>query len=182
MNTRQKLLVVTGLLALSPAWLAAQTEVSPVLVDSRVRVTTHSAPGLATAGTLESWDGESLELSGSGFAPQTIPLSDLAKLEISRGKKGHWLAGTLIGAGLGIGVGLVAASGNEAEPSDPSNLFEPFAAELGETTEDAGIVLLSTLAGAGLGALVGALIKTEKWEEVPIPTAAPQGPAAVARY
>jgi hypothetical protein len=174
MQTKLKLLVVTGLLTLSPAWLAAQTEVSPVLLDSRVRVTTHSAPGLATAGTLESWDGESFELVGSGFAPQTIPLSDLAKLEISRGKKGHWLAGTLIGAGLGIGVGLLAASGGTFDDPIDQSVFEQ--------STDAGIVIASTLAGAGLGALVGALIKTEKWEEVPIPKAVPQGPAAVARY
>jgi len=171
--------VLTGFLIVSPAGLSAQTDVSPVLLNSRVRVTTRSAPGLAAVGTLGAWDGHSLELSGSEFAPQTIPLSDVVRLEVSRGKKGHWLVGTLVGAGVGLGVGLIAASGNESEPTDPSNLFEPFAAELGETTEDAGIVLLSTLAGAGLGALVGALIKTEKWEDVPL--AARLGPPAVAR-
>jgi hypothetical protein len=53
---------------------------------------------------------------------------------------------------------------------------------MSEQGMDMSIVLASTLAGAGLGALVGALIKTEKWEEVPIPKAVPQGPAAVARY
>ena len=173
MNTRQKLLVVTGLLALSPAWLAAQTEVSPVLIDSRIRVTTHSAPGLATAGTLESWDGHSFELSGSGFAPQTIPLSDLAKLEISRGKKGHWLAGTLIGTGVGIGVGLLAASANNVDDPASDDPIEGIAHSVSEQGMDLSIVFLSTLAGAGLGALVGALIKTEQWEEVAIPTAAP---------
>jgi hypothetical protein len=182
MQTKLKLLVVTGLLTLSPAWLAAQTEVSPVLLDSRVRVTTHSAPGLATAGTLESWDGESFELVGSGFAPQTIPLSDLAKLEISRGKKGHWLAGTLIGAGLGIGVGLLVAAGDNVDDPASNDPFIGFAHSISEQGMDMSIVLVSTLAGAGLGALVGALIKTEKWEEVPIPKAVPQGPAAVARY
>jgi hypothetical protein len=181
MKTQLKLLVVTGLLALSPNWLAAQTEVSPVLLDSRVRVTTHSAPGLATAGTLESWNGHSLELSGSGFAPQTIPLSDLAKLEISRGKKGHWLAGTLIGTGLGIGAGLLAASANNVDDPASNDPFSGFAASVSEQGVDMSIVFVSTLAGAGLGALVGSLIKTEKWEEVPIPTTAPRGPATVAR-
>jgi len=173
MKTQLKLLVVTGLLALSPNWLAAQTEVSPVLLDSRVRVTTHSAPDLATAGTLESWDGHSLELSGSGFAPQTIPLSDLAKLEISRGKKGHWLAGTLIGTGVGVLAGLIIAQ-NTTTDVDPESVVE--------AANDAGIVAISALSGMVIGAAIGGLIKTEKWEEVPLPTVAPQGPAAVARY
>jgi hypothetical protein len=147
-----------------------------VLLDSRVRVTTHSAPGLATAGTLESWNGHSLELSGSGFAPQTIPLSDLAKLEISRGKKGHWLAGTLIGTGAGVVAGLIIAQNSTADV-DPENWFSGMA----EPMEDAGIVAISGLSGMVIGAVIGGLIKTEKWEEVPIPTTAPQGPAAVAR-
>lgn len=181
MNTKQKLLAVTGLLVLSPAWLAAQTEVSPVLIDSRIRVTTHSAPGLESVGTFDSWDGSSLELSGANLAPQTIPLSDLAKLEISRGKKGHWGKGALIGTGLGLVAGIIAARIDQVEIDDSNWLFAGSEEQL-EPISDAAIVFVSTVTGAALGGIIGALIKTERWEEVPLPTATPQEPPAVARY
>jgi hypothetical protein len=48
--------------------------------------------------------------------------------------------------------------------------------------EDAGIVAISALSGMVIGAVIGGLIKTEQWEEVPLPSAAPRGPPAVARY
>ena len=150
-------------------------------VDSRVRVTLRTGPGLEYVGNLDAWQGESLELSGSGLAHQSIPLSDLAKLEISRGKKGHWLVGALIGTGVGIGAGLLISSGNNADDPASNDPFSGFAGSVAEQGTNMGIVFVSTLAGAGLGALVGALIKTEKWEEVPIPRASPQGPATVAR-
>ncbi|MEJ2548682.1 MAG: hypothetical protein P8125_12865, partial [Gemmatimonadota bacterium] len=105
------------------------------------------------------------------------PLSDLATLEISRGKKGHWVRGTLIGTVIGITAGLIIAQNSTADV-DPDNWFSGAA----EPLEDAGIVFLSTLSGMVLGAAVGGLIKTEKWEDVPLPDGEPLSLEAVARY
>jgi hypothetical protein len=177
MQTKLGLLVLAVISASFPAGLLAQTAESPVPLESRVRVTTRSAPGLESVGALDSWDGTSLELSGSDFELRTIPLSDLATLEISRGKKGHWVLGTLVGTGIGIAAGLIIAQNSTADV-DPDNWFSGMA----EPAEDAGIVFLSTLSGMVLGAAVGAMIKTEKWEDVPLPDGEPLSLATVARY
>jgi hypothetical protein len=169
MQTKLGLLVLAALSASFPAGLLAQTAESPVPLDSRVRVTTRSAPGLESVGALAAWDGTSLELSGSDFELETIPLSDLATLEISRGKKGHWVRGTLIGTAIGITAGLISA-----QNSNTDNPFEPLA--------DATGVILSALSGMVLGAAVGGLIKTEKWEDVPLPGGEPLSQETVARY
>ena len=182
MRLRHRLFMATTILSLSPAGLAGQTATSPIPADSRIRVTTHAGPGLEYVGSLDAWRGDSLEMSGSGLNHQAIPLSDLAKLEISRGRKGHWLVGALIGTGVGLGAGLLATSANNADDPASNDPISGAAGAIAEQTFDVGIVFVSTLAGAGIGALVGALIKTEKWEEVPIPTTVPKGPATVARH
>jgi len=171
-----RITVATGLLAALPGWVTAQTATSPVLLDSRVRVTTESSPDSPSVGSLREWDAGSIELSASGSAPMTIPLTDVMRLEISRGKKGHALAGTVAGAAVGLVLGLVAVSSTQ-EP-DPDAWFRLSESE--ENTLQAGAVVVTTLAGAGLGALIGALIKTEEWEDVRIPEEMMGGPPTVA--
>ena len=170
MQAKLGLLMLAALSASFPAGLLAQTAESPVPLDSRVRVTTRSAPGLESVGALAAWDGTSLELSGSDFELETIPLSDLATLEISRGKKGHWVRGTLIGTVIGITAGLISAQNSTVDDYP----LEPLA--------DATGVFLSALSGMVLGAAVGSLIKTEKWEDVPLPGGEPLSQETVARY
>lgn len=177
MHPKLHVLVVTGFLAIFPASLLAQTEVSPVLLDSRVRLTMRSPPGLAAVGTLDAWDRRSLELAGLDSVPRMIPLSDVVRLEVSRGKKGHALTGLAIGAAAGLAVGGVTTA-------LISSIWDE---SLDSRTEDIWIVAavvtgVTTVAGAGLGVVVGALIKTEKWEDVPLPATTRQGPAAVVRY
>jgi len=105
MHTKLHLLVLTGLLVLSPDLLIAQTDVSPVQLNSRVRVTTRSGPGSELVGNLSAWSTDSLELQQRGRSAALIPFSDVARLEISRGTKGHAGTGALIGAGLGALIG-----------------------------------------------------------------------------
>jgi hypothetical protein len=169
MQTKLHLLVVTGLLVVSPALLLAQTDISPVLLDSRVRVTLRSAPGL------DVWDGHSLELAGSDSIPRTIPLSDVVRLEVNRGKKGHALTGLAIGAAAGLAVGGVTMALASSNWDEADWFYED------RWTVAAIITGVTTVAGAGLGVVVGALIKTEDWEDVPLPATTRQDPAAVVR-
>jgi hypothetical protein len=126
--------------------LQAQAVSPPVPLDSRVRVTINAYTGPPVIGNVEAWDEQSIELERPGFAPMAIELSDIAKLEISRGERNHLLWGALIGAGIGVGVNALFVSLDEAE----------------------GISVVFVGLGAGLGALVGALIRTEKWQDVPL--------------
>jgi hypothetical protein len=169
MHTKLRVLLVTGLLIVSPASLLAQTEASPVLLDSRVRVTMRSAPGLAAVGTLDAWDRRSLELAGSDSVPRTIPLSDVVRLEVSRGKKGHALTGLAIGATAGVAAGVVTMAFAFSNGDEGDMFYED------RWAIAAVITAVTTVAGAGLGALVGALIKTEKWEDVPLPATIREG-------
>jgi len=154
-----------ALLALSAVSLQAQTAAPPVQLDSRIRVASRSDPGLEAVGALSSWTDESLQVARSGVAPISIPLSDVASLEVSRGTKRHTLVGMAAGAGLGLVVGLVAAN-NEREPDSMTGSAQEW-----ETATDARIVAFTTVLGTGIGALVGALIKTEKWDRVEGPGA-----------
>jgi hypothetical protein len=176
------LVMVMGLIPGSPAVLTAQTTEAAVPPGSRIRVTASSAPYAPQLGVLQAWQPETLVLDRPGLEPLTVPLPDVVKLEISRGKKGHWLTGTLFGTAVGIGTGLIIANASSVTDESPNDPLTGFAAAMAEEGMDIATVLVSTVAGAGLGALVGSLIKTESWEEIPMPAgSAPRDPAIVRR-
>jgi hypothetical protein len=149
-------IIVAATAAFFPVPLAGQDVAPPAPRDSRVRVTMEVPARREFVGTLESWDAESLSLSGPGGPPGRLELSDMAKLEISRGMKGNAGTGALIGAGVGLVGGIVGAALTD---------FENDAYGLGAFS----IVAYSTMGGSALGAVTGAFIKTEKWQEVSIP-------------
>ena len=156
MRQRIPFIAAAATAMLFPLPLAGQDVAPPAPRDSRVRVTMQVPAGMEYVGSLESWDAESLSLAGSGGPPGRLELSELAKLEVSRGMKGNAGTGALIGAGVGLVGGIVAGI-----------LFSP-------ENDDYGLVYMSiamsTFVGAtAIGAVTGAFIKTEKWQELPIP-------------
>jgi hypothetical protein len=153
-------LVVAELVAGVSDLSAQQSEV-PVAEGERVRVTKYSAPDPRFVGSLASWSADSLNLFRDALPDATIPLSDVAKLEISRGMHGHASTGALIGGGIGAVIGLAAVISAAADDnSDDWVEISPGEAALG------GLML--TGLGAGVGALIGLVIRTEEWEEVPL--------------
>jgi len=158
MRGRILFIAVAATAALFPVPLVGQDIAPPAPRDSRVRVTMEVPAGREFVGTLESWDAESLSLSGPGGPPGRLELSDMAKLEISRGMKGNAGTGALIGAGVGLVGGIVgAALAGYDDETDELGLARSL------------IVIYSTIGGSALGAVTGAFIKTEKWQEVSIP-------------
>jgi hypothetical protein len=88
-----------------------------------------------------------------------VPMPAIAKLDVTTGRRGHWLEGAGIGFLFGAVVGL--ASGDDS--SD-----QWFAYSAGEKALAGGF-------GFGLiGAGVGALIKSDKWAEVPLDQVRPR--------
>lgn len=78
----------------------------------------------------------------------TVPLSEVFRLEVSRGRKSRWLAGAAVGT---LGGPAVACA-----------LTRPC---LGR-----GTVVLAGLTGTA-GGLIGRALKSERWEEARRPTA-----------
>jgi hypothetical protein len=155
-------LLVTALATVAPGYLIGQTVAPPVQLDSRVRVTMRVPRGHEFVGRIDGWDERSLNLSVGDYQAQTFPLSDLAKLEISRGMKGNAGTGALIGAGIGLVAGVIGATQVDAE-KDAYGLAR-FA-----------IVFYSILGGTALGAVTGVFIRTEHWEDVTLPEAGAAG-------
>ncbi len=143
--------------AVSPAGATAP-------VGSRVRVTTSAEPASELVGAVEAWGPASVtvrEESAEPLATQ-VPLSDVARLEMSRGSQGHAGTGAWIGGGIGLAAGVALAI--FAAGADDDGLDN-----LGGTS---GVILgvgATTALGAGVGALIGSAVRTERWEEISIP-------------
>jgi len=86
-----------------------------------------------------------------------VHLSDMDKIKISRGIHGHGRQGVLIGGAIGIVLGLAAYASYRSNPylGEPRNSFAPLLTVVG-----GGVV------GGLLGAGIGALTRTERWERV----------------
>jgi hypothetical protein len=88
----------------------------------------------------------------SSSESREIQWADVGELQVSRGKHGHTVKGVLAGAAAwALTVGLMAAF----DTLDESGLGEP-------------LVIGGYLA---TGALVGSLVRTERWGEVALPSA-----------
>lgn len=154
----RRVMVLTAVLlsSLSIAALDAQTVAS----GDRVRVTAEARSGKLT-GTLVEWVQDTLYLAPDGSAERVtataIPLSTLSRLEISKGLRSNAGKGALIGGGIGllVGGGMSIIAGSTVDTEVTSTDYLVFT----------GLV---TLGGAGLGALIGALTKSERWEEYPL--------------
>ena len=110
-------------------------------------------------------------VSDSGRIPMNIPYAEITRLERSTGKHGHTLLGLGIGTAAGLGVGLAGAASSE------SSLIHFGPSE----------VVFVTIGFGAAGALIGHLMQSESWVEVPlarfdIPPAAPTdtAPPAIA--
>lgn len=140
---------VVGVLLLAVPSFGAEGE--PVLVPgARVRVT---APRLAPeplVGAVEALPGETLVLESRKRGPAVrIPLDEITRLEISRGRPRR--KGALLGAAIGGAVGLAITLSCSSE-SD---------------CDTAAVGALYGLGGLALGAAVGAAATRERWEDLP---------------
>lgn len=141
--------VLTVLLA---TLLVAQ-EPTRILPGARVRVTAPHLPGGRLQGALTRVDADTLVI---GSTP--VALHTLTRLEVSTGRRSHWRTG--LGVGFLVGAGLGAILG----------------ASVGNETGDICTATECALAGAGIvgtggmvvGALVGAMTHTDRWQEVPV--------------
>ena len=84
-----------------------------VTVGQLVRVSAPQAQIRNRAGDLVALDSEALTIA-RGNTRWTIPREQLTRLEVVRGRKGHWLTGLLIGTGAGFLGGMIAIEGGSS--------------------------------------------------------------------
>jgi hypothetical protein len=117
----------------------------------RVRVTVPTVDVSKEQATFQRVAGDTLVLSSASYA-----LADVTRLDVFAGRHGHPWNGMLVGF-LG---GAVAGAGIAVAATDPEDEFYGL------------VVLVGAGIGAGggllIGTAVGASIKTDKWEQVPL--------------
>lgn len=127
---------------------------------SRVRITVDRPSKHSHFGTLVSADADSLRFTTDSTGVVAIPTASVTRLERSRGRHSNAGRGAVIGGVIGGAAGIIlgiAASADESSYVDTGPEGVLFAtAILGAT-------------GAGLGALIGAASKRDRWEPVAIP-------------
>jgi small nuclear ribonucleoprotein (snRNP)-like protein len=126
-----------------PSWIQLQP-------GTRVRIW---LPGGSTVeGRLLTLDDRTLTLLSDANQNLSLSPESVAKFEVLKSRKGHWLAGALVGAIAGAAMGAVEEPGCTG----------------GDCYTRAENVVYSSI-GAGLvGALVGALSVTDQWAEIPL--------------
>ena len=141
-------------------------EAPPVGRGSHVRVTATSV-AKRLEGYVESIDNTTLTLRSDNRAMIALPLSTVTHLEVAVGRRGHVRTGALIGAGFGVLSIAVLCQGEDCFQS----------------SGDYGTAVLVTATTAAFGALIGTLIKSDKWIVIPTrPPSARLGPGSEPRH
>ena len=123
----------------------------------RVRVTAPDCALRGQAATFRALRADTLVLETT-----ECPLASVTRFDVSRGQKSRAGIGILVGAGAGALGAVIYCSQDKNELSDEGKcvLFDD------DTTPFQALIFGA--AGGIVGGFVGYLIKTDRWEEVPI--------------
>lgn len=89
-----------------------------------------------------------------------LPLDSVARLEVYQDRRANTAQGAAAGGVAGFFVGLVVGMDKKAECEEQGKWMCG--------VEGGGWATAGLMGGAAVGALVGSLIKTDRWEEVPL--------------
>jgi hypothetical protein len=148
----------TATVAAVSVWLTAVLAGAPcpaqddVATGARLRVTAPALAAKPIVGTLLGATEREVVLSVSGAGRMPIPRAAITRLERSQGRHGHAVMGLLINAVAGAAVCVAV------------DLQDP---ETGTAQEYAMVGAFGAGLGALAGAGVGALVRTQRWAELP---------------
>jgi hypothetical protein len=148
---RSVLLVAAALTPLLPSKTSAQW----LYPGQSIRVTAPQRRVQRQSGQLEWLDADSVVILGSA-GRRVIPRELLTAVDSLRGTHGHAMVGLAAGAVVGFVVGAALLSPESSGCNGSGNY--------GETCSMSRIGIV--VGSAGLGALVGALIRTDQWAPV----------------
>jgi hypothetical protein len=150
-------LMVSSLIVAPLATIASQQSPA-VKAGDRVRVIAPSVSGSPFVGTLVALEADSLVVHDT-VNTWRLSLASVEQVDLSRGRKSHALLGAGIGLLVGAGVGALAGSSCEQVMYD-TGITQGECIAIGAAAFGA--------AGALLGAVTGALVRTERWAQVPL--------------
>ncbi len=127
---------------------------APVVVGQRVRASTVNS---TIIGRVTRLSAQGIELMDGG-THLSLAYRDLDRLEVDDGVRSRVAKGAGIGAGAGAVVGFVVDFGMNWNMFDPPDSF----------WESWGITLVGSALGGVAGGAIGALIRREAWESVPL--------------
>jgi hypothetical protein len=150
-------LASAGALGVALVGLPRPAPAQDLVPGNRVRVTLRGGVTAPLVGTLLRASVDSLWVAPQGQAqPTAVARGAAIRLERSLGRRPHTLTGALVGAGVGAGITLLFLSrfcgGDTVCNGD-------------EQVRAAAILGLPCV---GLGASLGALIRTERWARLPL--------------
>ncbi len=144
--------ILLALIAITPAYLAAQQD-SDLSAGTRVRLNGRFV------GTIFDFSSDTLVVWGGADGSSDtwlVSADEIERLEVSRGMKSNWKTGSWVGTLGGGAIGLLAGAA-----ACEDSLF----------SKEGCVAMSATagmLVGIPIGTVVGALIKTERWEKVPM--------------
>ncbi len=137
-----------------------------ICADCRVRVTAPAVPDGQIEARAARISSDTLFLQAERSL--ALRLSEVSKVEVYAGTRGHAGSGALVGGGL-LGVTALAV-GFSLQSSHECLIDIGFGSGTCEysTGEVFAFGAVSAAVGAGLGAIIGAAIRTARWEAVPL--------------
>lgn len=127
----------------------------------RVRVTAPQFSARVVEGRAASLSNDTLRLEDCrpDLDLEIIPLSTISRVQVYDGQRSHTILGALIGAGAGLATWGVIES-VDSEPED--GWFEGL-----DRTLSTLMAVVLVAGGTVTGGVVGTLITTDRWREVP---------------
>ena len=138
----------------------AQANTNTLVPGVRVRV--HQGSQSLT-GSLVSQDSVGLVIATGKSDTVTAPLASITGVDVSRGTKSRAGKGALIGLGVGAATGIIV--GLVGSSSDNGDFVDLNAEEWA-----VGMGLTGAVIGTGVGAIIGATQRTDKWQPTVLPT------------
>ncbi|HXV12568.1 MAG TPA: hypothetical protein VEC56_00045 [Candidatus Krumholzibacteria bacterium] len=153
-NRRGKQFILLGLSALVTAAEVGAQESASIVPGERIRLRSSAASSWIVGNYLGT-EGDRVRVQTEAAAPHLASTSSISELEVSRGSKSHAGRGAIIGMTVGAVGGIVAIVMDDQDNADgSSNSFNGM---------DALAVPLFAALGAGVGALVGGMMRAEQW-------------------
>jgi hypothetical protein len=134
--------------------------VYPIVVGTRVRLSAPTTVQGALRGTVIAIDDESLLLDTDDHRPLKVPRQGITQLELSTGRKGHARTGLIVGAVIGGALGATV-------PLDAMCTQTQIAAGESSCASRGALIATFAVADGAAGALIGHLIKGDRWSAVP---------------